>query len=514
MERSYFCGNIASQAQGEEVTLVGWLQARRDHGHFVFVDLKDRTGFVQVVLDRQALPVASELRGDWVLKIKGKVVLRAKEAINSKIPTGDVEVVASSCQVLSPAKTLPFLTEDKNVSEHLQLKYRYLHLRSQQMQNNLKARHDVVLAIRNYLSQHDFWEIETPILCKSTPEGARDYLVPSRLHPGAFYALPQSPQILKQLLMAAGTDRYFQIVRCFRDEDLRADRQPEFTQIDVEMSFVEEKDVMDTLESLICFLWEKFKNVKLKPFPVLSFEEAMSLYGTDKPDLRIPWKIKDISKDVSDLNFPVFKEAVHSQKAVRGFVASQSVEFSRSQLDKLSELIKQNGAQSLFWIKVQKGAVTSSIKKFLSEKELLFIFKALGGKDQGMAFLVVDSWKISSQALGALRSHLGHKLQVIPPGSREEFLWVVDFPSFEYDEKEKRWVSSHHPFTSPQTKDLECLEKGEYESVKSRSYDLVCNGYELASGSVRIHKSDLQEKVLKVLGFSEKQVQDQFGFFN
>ncbi len=510
MRRSHYCGELDVQNHGKKVLLVGWVHSLRDYGHFIFVTLRDRTGLVQVVLHFERFPLAKEIKRECILEIEGTVLKRTENHINPKMPTGKIEVHPFGYRILNQAQNLPFLVDDEKVSENLKLQYRYLYLRSPKIMNHLKVRHQVVLAIRNYLSNEKFWEIETPILCKSTPEGARDYLIPSRLYKGFFYALPQSPQILKQLLMSSGVDRYFQIARCFRDEDLRSDRQPEFSQIDLEMSFVSEKDVMSVIEKLICFLWKKFKNKDLKPFSVMSYEEAMNQYGSDRPDLRIPWKLVDVP-GIEGCGFEVFEKAFKSKKSIKGFFVENL--FSRKDLDGFNKLVQGFQAKGLAWLKVNDlGEWTSSFKKFVSQEFLEYVFSQLGGKKTGTAFIIADEHKICCESLGALRVHLAQRLG-FANNKDDQFLWIVDFPSFEFDEEEKKWVACHHPFTAPHEEFLDQLnDEGFISKVKARAYDLVCNGHELGGGSLRIHNPHLQLQILKILGFSKDQAYKQFGF--
>jgi aspartyl-tRNA synthetase len=498
---------------------MGWVDARRDHGGMIFVDLRDRAGLVQVVLDpsQPQMAVGHQVRSEYVIGLRGQVRRRPEGMANAKIQTGEVEVVATEMEVLSEAKTPPFQVDDEAVGENLRLKYRYLDIRSQRLQANLIRRHEIVRTVREFLSDEGFIEVETPILYKSTPEGARDYLVPSRVNQGTFFALPQSPQTLKQLLMIGGMDRYFQIARCFRDEDLRADRQPEFSQIDIEMSFVDQEDIMAVNERMAQLLWKKFRGVELGPIPRMSFAEAMDRFGSDKPDLRFGLELQDLTNLCSGTGFKVFDDVLARGGVVKGLGFAQGHAFSRAQIDKLVELAKKAGGKGLIWIKVDaSNKVTSAVGKVLPESKIAELAaRLLGSSGAGLALVVADDHEPACQALGALRLHLGHENGLIDQ-SVDRFLWVVDFPLLEKDTNENRWVARHHPFTSPQNQFMSDLIEGReenYGSVLAKAYDLVCNGHEIGGGSVRIHRSELQSAMFKALGFSPEDAKAKFGFF-
>lgn len=518
LKRTTYCGLLRGSHEGNEVNLMGWVDTRRDHGGLVFVDLRDREGVVQVVLDPgvAAMAMAKEIRNEFVVGVRGKVRRRPEGMTNKKLSTGEVEVEALQLEILSEAKTPPFQINDDNVSENLRLKYRYLDIRSNRLNKNLRFRHEIVRTVREFLSNDGFVEVETPILYKSTPEGARDYLVPSRVNQGSFYALPQSPQTLKQLLMIGGMDRYFQIARCFRDEDLRADRQPEFSQIDIEMSFVDQDDIIAVNERLAQTIWKKFRGVDIGPIPRMSFHEAMNRYGNDKPDLRFGLELQDLGEICAGTGFKVFDDVLAKKGAIKGIGVAQGAAFSRGEIDKLVDLAKKNGAKGLVWIKIDnEGKLTSAVGKVLPEDKVREIFKRLCPEGKGCAFLVADAWEPACGALAALRLHLGRELKLIDE-SKDRFLWVVDFPSFEYDTDAKRWVARHHPFTSPQNQFMDDLKNGNekvYGDMLAKAYDLVCNGYEIGGGSVRIHRSDVQEAMFRCLGFTMEDAREKFGFF-
>lgn len=517
LKRTSYCGTLGQEHAGRDVNLMGWVSSRRDHGGLVFVDLRDREGIVQVVLDpnQPEMTAAHSLRGEFVVAVQGVVRLRPSGMTNTKIKTGEIEVVASRCEILSEAKTPPFLVNDDNVSETLRLKYRYLDIRGDRLTRNLRVRHEVTRAVREFLSDEGFLEIETPILYKSTPEGARDYLVPSRVNQGQFYALPQSPQTLKQLLMIGGQDRYFQIARCFRDEDLRADRQPEFTQIDMEMSFVDQDDIMEINERLAAALWKKFKGVDIGPIPRMSYREAMDRFGSDKPDLRFGLELKDLGEIVAGSGFKVFDDALARNGAVKGIGVEQG-EFSRAFIDKLTDMAKKAGAKGLVWIKADEtGKLNSPAAKFIGEERLERIFRALCPSGKGCGFVVADNFDTTCAALSALRLFLGHELNLIDT-SKDAFLWVLDFPLLEFDADGKRWVARHHPFTSPQDRFFDDLIKGDdanHGRILAKAYDLVCNGYEIGGGSVRIHRSEVQDAMFRTLGMTKEEAREKFGFF-
>lgn len=518
LKRTHYCGDLNASTDGKKVVLMGWVDGRRDHGGLVFIDLRDRTGLVQIVLNpsEAAMQTSKDFRGEYVIAITGTVKKRPEGMVNTKLPTGAIEVSCDRCEVLSVAKTTPFQIQDKNVSENLRLKYRYLDLRSNNLQKNLTIRHKVNQLARNYLSSSNFLEVETPILYKSTPEGARDYLVPSRVSPGKFYALPQSPQTLKQLLMISGYDRYFQIARCFRDEDLRAERQPEFTQIDIEMSFIDVEDIVTMSEGLFREIWKGVKGVDIGKIPRMSYMEAMNRYGNDKPDTRFGMELQDLCEVAKNCGFKVFEETVARGDVVKSICLTGGATQSRSQIDKLIKMAQTNGAKGLVWIKVDAtGVFTSSISKVIAEDQLKNIFAKSGGKNGDLVLAVADSFDNTAKVLSQLRLHLGEELNLIDR-TKDSFLWVLDFPLFEYDTDNKRWAAKHHPFTSPQDSGMDTLLHGkdkEYGALLAKAYDLVCNGYELGGGSIRIYKSDLQAAMFKALGLGPEEVKLKFGFF-
>ena len=516
LKRTHYCGELSVSNDGQSVVLMGWVDGRRDHGGLVFIDLRDHKGIVQIVLDPQKKPLAEvhQLRSEFVVAISGVVQTRPENMVNKKISTGAIEILADQCHILSEARTLPFQPDDPKVSETLRLKYRYLEFRSSRMQKHLRLRHQVAQITRQSLSDQGFIEVETPILYKSTPEGARDYLVPSRVNPGHFYALPQSPQTLKQLLMIGGVDRYFQLCRCFRDEDLRADRQPEFSQIDIEMSFVEPEDIMAVTETLLRRLWSEIKKVTIPKIPHIDYMEAMGRYGSDKPDLRNPLELRDIRQATKGSGFKVFEDAIERKADVRA-LALPKHSMSRAQIDKLTILAKQHGAKGLMWIKSEANELQSPISKFVEESRLRQIFLDAGGVEGGVVFIVADDFEVSCSTLGALRSQLGRDLGLIDE-TQDRFAWIVNFPLLEFSPEDKRWVARHHPFTAPKDSSAEIILNAEvprFAEVKAKAYDLVCNGFELAGGSVRIHNQKMQAALFKALGMSEQEVQEKFGFF-
>lgn len=527
LKRTEYCGLLRASHAGQEVNIMGWIDTRRDHGGLVFVDLRDREGLVQVVLDpgQASMAQAKDVRGEYVVGVRGRVRLRPQGMGNKRLATGEIEVEAEQLEILSEAKTPPFQINDDDVQENLRLKYRYLDLRSRRLTHNLRLRHDVIRTVRNFLSDEAFFEVETPILYKSTPEGARDYLVPSRVNQGTFYALPQSPQTLKQLLMIGGQDRYFQIARCFRDEDLRADRQPEFSQIDIEMSFVDQDDVMSVNERLAKEIWLKHKGIDIGQIPRMTFHDAMNRFGNDKPDLRFALELSDLGEVARGTGFKVFDEVLAKNGSIKGLgVASRSkgpagevtADFSRAQIDRLVELVKKNGAKGLVWIKVDgDGKLTSAVGKVLPEEKVREIFNLLVPEGAGTAFLVADQWDVACASLAALRLHLGRELNLIDT-SRDRFLWVIDFPLYEFDPEAKRWAARHHPFTSPQNQFMEDLKNGNekaFGEMLAKAYDLVCNGYEIGGGSIRIHRSEVQQAMFKSLGMGMEEAHEKFGFF-
>lgn len=516
MKRTHTCGQLKKSDIGRETTLTGWVQTRRDHGGLIFIDLRDREGLTQVVFNpavaSSAHQQAKALRDEDVIAIFGKVMERPPGTANPQLPTGEVEVHASTLLILNPSKTPPFPIEDQVlISESLKLKYRYLDLRRPSMLRNLRLRHAVVKTIRAYLEEKGFIEVETPFLTKSTPEGARDYLVPSRVNPGSFYALPQSPQLFKQILMIAGIERYYQVVRCFRDEDLRADRQPEFTQIDLEMSFVEREDVQNLIEGMLAALFQAVKGVRLDtPFRQISYQEAIARYGTDKPDLRFGLELRDVSSIVSGQPFRVFGEVLEKKGVVKGLKAENQATFSRSDLDELTEEAKALGAKGLVWIKIGPEGFESPAVKFLSDEILKRLAQAFSASPGDLLLLIADQPKQVHEVLGNLRLKLAERLGLVDP-NRFEFVWVIDFPLLEYDETEQRYVARHHPFTSPMDSDLPWLDT-EPLRVRAKAYDLVLNGTEIGGGSIRIHRRELQDKVFGLLGIRPEEAKEKFGF--
>ncbi len=511
MLRTHNCGELRKENVGEEVTLVGWVAKRRNLGAICFIDLRDRYGITQVTFGEDKSEEVKDVRNEYVIKVKGTVAL--KDVPNPNLLTGQIEVRAEEFELINTAKTPPMLIQDKtDALEELRLKYRYLDIRRNPIKDNLILRDKVSTIVRDYLHRLDFIEVETPILSKSTPEGARDYLVPSRLYKGSFYALPQSPQIYKQLLMIAGLDRYFQIARCFRDEDLRADRQPEFDQIDLEMSFADEEDIFKIVEGMMKEIFHKVKGEELKPFMRLTYDDAMALYGSDKPDLRFDMKIADLSLVFKNTSFSIFENCLANGGLIKAInVKDGAKHFSRKELDKLGEYVKIFEAKALANLKYQNGEFSGSIAKYLSDEEKLTLVSELGLLDGDLLLIVADEKKIAETALGALRVKLGHELDLIDK-SQECFVWITDFPMFEYSKSEERYVACHHPFTAPKDEDVDKLiaDKGH---CYSRAYDLVLNGYELLSGSVRIHDQKMQEKVFEALGLSQEEAKAKFGFF-
>ncbi len=515
--RSCYCGEISEELVGQTVQLKGWVQKRRDLGGLIFIDLRDKKGIVQVVVNpeiaQDAFTTSEEVRSEYVLHVEGKVVPRSEDAINPKLKTGKVEIQCTHLSIINKAKTPPFsVGNNTDVSEEIRLKYRYIDLRRPVMLETLKLRHKLVKAVHEFLDREGFLEIETPYLTKSTPEGARDYLVPSRVHPGEFYALPQSPQIFKQLLMIAGVERYYQIARCFRDEDLRADRQPEFTQIDIEMSFMSQEEIMDLTERMIKYVVKKVKGIELtEPFPRLTYDEAMERFGSDKPDTRFGLELQNVSKIVADSSFQVFAKAVQSGGVVKAInVKGAANDYSRKKIDELTEFVKIYGAKGLAWLKVTDEGLTGPIAKFLCDDEKGSLQEYLEAENGDLLLFVADKKSVVNDALGALRLKLGKELQLIDE-DRLNFLWVINWPLLEYDEEEGRYYAAHHPFTMPQEQDLPLLETNP-EQVHAQAYDIVLNGYELGGGSLRIFNRELQERMFKALGFSEEKAREQFGF--
>ncbi|HAE63166.1 MAG TPA: aspartate--tRNA ligase [Eubacteriaceae bacterium] len=511
------CADISEENIGQEVKLCGWVQNRRDLGGVVFIDLRDRTGVVQLVFneenDAQALKIADGLRNEYVIQAEGEVVKRDPANYNDNISTGTIEVMCSKVKILDSAKTPPIYVDDSDTSkESVRLKYRYLDLRKNKMHKSMVTRHKVAKYIRNFLDDSEFVEVETPFLTKPTPEGARSFLVPSRVQKGNFFALPQSPQLFKQILMVSGFDRYYQIVKCFRDEDLRQDRQPEFTQVDIEMSFVDEDDVIGINEKMIAGLFKEMLDIEVAlPLKRMTYLEAMNRFGSDKPDLRFGFELKDIKKAVENSEFKVFADNIKNGGDVRAVNAIGCGDiFSRREIDALVDFVKIYKAKGLAWLKVTDEGVKSPIEKFLSDQEINDILVATDAKPGDLILIVADSQNIVWDALGQLRLEIARKLDFDLRG-KYEFVWITDFPLLEYDEEEKRYVAIHHPFTSPKPEDIDLLETDPLKA-RARAYDIVLNGAEIGGGSIRIHNKDLQEKLFKVLGFSEEKASENFGF--
>ncbi|NIK11276.1 aspartate--tRNA ligase [Alkalibacillus almallahensis] len=517
MEKRTHSGQVTTALVDESVLLKGWVQKRRDLGGLIFIDLRDRSGIVQTVFspehNQEALETAENLRSEYVVEIKGTVKRRDEQTVNPNMVTGEVEVLVDEVTLVNSSKALPIKVDDANdLNEDTRLKYRYLDLRRETMQNTLKLRHQTAQAIRHYLNNQDFLEMETPILTKSTPEGARDYLVPSRVHPGEFYALPQSPQIFKQLIMVSGFEKYYQITRCFRDEDLRADRQPEFTQVDIETSFMSQEEIMEMTEEMLASVVKDVKEVDVPlPFPRLTYEEAMERYGSDKPDTRFDLELINLNEVVKNSGFKVFRQAIESGGKVSAInVKGYADQFSRKDIDQLTEFVAIYGAKGLAWMKVDEGQLTGPIAKFFEEEDANAILNATNGESNDLILFVADQAEVVYDSLGALRQKLAKDLDLIDD-SQYNFLWVTDWPLFEYDEDDGRYHAAHHPFTMPQTDDLSELQNNPAD-VKARAYDIVLNGYELGGGSLRIYKKDMQEKMFEALGFTQEEAQDQFGF--
>ncbi|MFC0188052.1 aspartate--tRNA ligase [Fictibacillus aquaticus] len=515
--RTHHCGKITEKLTGEKVTINGWVQKRRDLGGLIFIDLRDRSGVVQVVfspdVSAESLAAAEKVRSEYVLSVSGTVVARSEGTVNENIETGRIEIHGDSLEIINASKTPPFqIAEDSDIAEDIRLKYRYLDLRRPIMQETLKMRYEVTKFMRNFLDSYEFMEMETPMLTKSTPEGARDYLVPSRVHPGEFYALPQSPQIFKQLLMVSGYERYFQIVRCFRDEDLRADRQPEFTQVDIETSFMSQEELLNMMEDMMSSLVQQVKGMEIpKPFPRMTYKEAMERYGSDKPDTRFGLELTDVSSLVQQSGFKVFASAVENGGYVKGLnVKGKAANYSRKDIDTLGEFAARYGAKGLAWLKVEEGALKGPIAKFFDQEEAEALLKAFDAENGDLLLFVADKPSVVADSLGALRLHLGKELGLIDE-SKFNFLWVVDFPLVEHDEAAGRYVALHHPFTMPKEEDLHLLET-DPANVRAKAYDLVLNGYELGGGSQRIYQRDVQELMFKTLGFTEEAARKEFGF--
>ncbi len=517
INRTHMCGELSQNNLGEKVTLTGWVQRRRDLGGLIFIQIRDRSGIIQCTVNKDMTPdvfaEAFKVRSEYVLAVKGEVIKRDDSAINEKMPTGYIEIAVGSLEILSRAETTPmYIEDDLNVSEQLRLKYRYLDLRRPSMQKFLFTRHKIAKVTRDYMDEKGFVEIETPALIKTSPEGARDYLVPSRVQPGTFFALPQSPQLFKQLLMVAGFDRYFQIVKCFRDEDLRADRQPEFTQIDMELSFVGQEEVMEVNEGLLKRLFKEVLDVEIqKPFKRFTYKEAMERYGSDKPDTRFGLELKDIGDEVANSEFKVFTDVLANGgvvKAINGEGLGEKL--SRKEIDSLVEFVKTYRAKGLAWINITSEGIKSPIAKFLKEEELNGIIERVAGKPGDIVFIVSDKEKVVYDSLGQLRLELAKRFGLID-NNKFDILWVTEFPLLDYDEEENRYVAMHHPFTSPMDEDLELLDIDPLKA-RAKAYDVVLNGYELGGGSIRIHRQELQEKIFKLLGFTQEQAWSKFGF--
>ena len=516
-KRSHHCGELTKEQAGAQVVLCGWVSKRRDHGGLIFIDLRDRSGIVQVVADPDtagsSFKTAEDIRNEFVIKVNGTVRLRDEATINENIATGAIEVVAAEIEVLNTAKTPPFYIQDGiDTDENLRLKYRYLDLRRPEMQKNIILRHKVTKLMRDFLDNNGFLEIETPMLCKSTPEGARDYLVPSRVNPGKFYALPQSPQIFKQLLMVSGFERYFQIARCFRDEDLRADRQPEFTQLDMEMSFVEVDDVLELMEGLISYIFEGALGKKLNvPFRRMTWDEAMDKYGSDKPDLRFDMPLYNVSEAIKGCSFQVFNSVVENGGQVKCINVKGYANIPRRELDGLVKFVGIYGAKGMAWLQFpEEGGVKSSIAKFFTDENIEALKQAAEVEPGDLLLFVADKPSVVAQSLGALRIEMAKRRNLIDPDALS-FLWVVDFPMFEYNEEEKRYVAMHHPFTAPRDEDLPLLES-DPGKVYAKAYDMVLNGTEIGGGSIRIHRRDVQKAVFSAIGLSDEEAAAKFGF--
>lgn len=515
--RTHQCGKITEQYIGEKVTITGWVQKRRDLGGLIFIDLRDRSGIVQIVfspeVSAEALETAEKVRSEYVLTVTGTVLERDQSTVNPAMNTGKIEISGEEIKILNSAKTPPFsISEDIEINEDIRLKYRYLDLRRPVMQETLKMRHEVTRYIRNFLETEEFMEMETPMLTKSTPEGARDYLVPSRVHPGEFYALPQSPQLFKQLLMVSGFEKYYQIVRCFRDEDLRADRQPEFTQVDIETSFMGQEALLSMMEEMMTGLVKKVKGADIpKPFPRMTYKEAMDRYGSDKPDTRFGLELINVSDVVKQSGFKVFASAVENGGEVKAInVKGKAADYSRKDIDGLTEFTARYGAKGLAWMKVEAEGLKGPISKFFNEEDAANLANTLNAEEGDLLLFVADKSSVVADSLGALRQKLGKDLELIDQ-SKFNFLWVVDFPLVEYDEDAERYVALHHPFTKPKTEDLHLMDSNPTE-VRAQAYDLVLNGYELGGGSQRIYERGVQEKMFKTLGFSEEGAREEFGF--
>jgi aspartyl-tRNA synthetase len=522
MMRSHRCGDLRASHLEEKVTLCGWVHSRRDHGAITFIDLRDTSGLVQIVfstdIGSDAHGTAQDLRSEWVVKVSGTVRARREGTTNPQLPTGEIEIAAAEIEVLSQAETPPFqIDEHQEVDEQLRLRYRYLDLRRDHMQDNLRLRHQIVGAIRRFFDAEGFVEIETPMLTRSTPEGARDYLVPSRVHPGTFFALPQSPQIFKQLFMVSGLDRYYQIVKCFRDEDLRADRQPEFTQLDLEMSFVDVEDVLDVTERMFKSVWKEALGVELPDFTRLPYEESMNRFGVDKPDLRFGMELTDLAGVFASTEVKVFGSALEGGGAIKAITVPGKGEVGRKELDAIVDEAKALGAGGLVWMGVTADGLKSPIDKFLSDTERTEVVSASGANPGDLILVVADKRRsMVLKVLGGLRTRLAHRYDLIPKRERSDpeawkFAWILDFPWFEYNDEDERWDFIHHPFTGVIPETLQYFET-EPDKVVSKSYDITLNGWELASGSIRIHDRELQQRVFSALGIGAEEAEERFGF--
>ena len=519
MYRNYKLNELRMENVGEEVILSGWVSKVRDLGHFTFIDLRDRYGITQILVNeevsgKELFEESRKLKNEWVIKVTGKVAERSSK--NKNIPTGDIEVEAKNIEILSRSKQLPFeIDETGNLNENMRLTYRYLDIRRPKMLNNIIKRNDMLFSIRKFMNDNGFLDIDTPILAKATPEGARDFVVPSRINKGDFYALPQSPQLFKQILMVSGVDKYYQLAKCFRDEDLRADRQPEFTQLDLEMSFIEQEDILNVTEALAKQVFKDVTGIEItEKFERMSYDDAMNFYGSDKPDLRFDMKLIDLSKETQNSGFGVFENAVKDGGNVKAIVAPNAEKFSRKYIKDLEDFVKiYFKAKGLAYIKInENGEINSPIAKFFTEEKLTEITQKLGIKNNEIALILADKYKIIHDGLGALRLKLGEELELINKDSFK-FLWVIDFPMFEWSEEENRYKAQHHPFTSIKQEDRKYLDSNELDKIKTDSYDMVLNGYEIGGGSIRIHEEELQEKVFEKLGLSKEEQQDKFGFF-
>ena len=519
MYRNYKLNELRMENVGEEVVLSGWVSKVRDLGHFTFIDLRDRYGITQILVNeevsgKELFEEARKLKNEWVIKVTGKVAERSSK--NKNIPTGDIEVEAKNIEILSRSKQLPFeIDETGNLNENMRLTYRYLDIRRPKMLNNIIKRNDMLFSIRKFMNENGFLDIDTPILAKATPEGARDFVVPSRINKGDFYALPQSPQLFKQILMVSGVDKYYQLAKCFRDEDLRADRQPEFTQLDLEMSFIEQEDILNVTEALAKQVFKDVTGIEItENFERMSYDDAMNFYGSDKPDLRFDMKLIDLSKETQNSGFGVFENVIKDGGNVKAIVAPNAEKFSRKYIKDLEDFVKTYfKAKGLAYIKINEdGEINSPIAKFFTEEKLAEITQKLGIKNNEIALILADKYKIVHDGLGALRLKLGEELELIDKDSFK-FLWVIDFPMFEWSEEENRYKAQHHPFTSIKQEDRKYLDSNELDKIKTDSYDMVLNGYEIGGGSIRIHEEELQEKVFEKLGLSKEEQQEKFGFF-